>query len=147
VASVLETIMQEPSEPGSGQAVGRRLMTNFVASEFFLIAGNLVVRMCQRETLLPTWAIALIVLASAFPMLLFAFTFFRMLRTDLDEMLQRIVLEGLGFAMIVFVPLAGLYVNARAAGLINFRLDPPELLLIPSILVAIGVLVSWSRLK
>jgi hypothetical protein len=62
-------------------------------------------------------------------------------------MLQRIVLEGLAFAMIVFVPLAGIYVNARAAGLISSRLDPPELLLLPSILVAIGVMISWSRLK
>ncbi len=49
--------------------------------------------------------------------------------------------------MIVFVPLAGIYVNARATGLISSRLDPLELLLLPSILVAIGVLISWSRLK
>jgi hypothetical protein len=80
-------------------------------------------------------------------MLLFAIGFFRKLRADLDEMLHRIVLEGPAFAMIDFVPLAGIYVNARAAGLISSRLDPPELLLLPSILVAIGVMISWSRLK
>ena len=139
--------MREPSEPGSEQAVGRRLLTNFVVSEFFLIAGNLIVRVCQRESLLPAWAIALLALATTIPMFLFAMTFFRTLRSDLDEMLQRIVLEGLGFAMIIFIPLAGLYVNARAAGLISARLDPPELLLLPSILVALGVLIAWSRLK
>jgi hypothetical protein len=103
--------------------------------------------MCNRGAFLPTWTIAIIAVATALPMLLFATKFFRMLRTDLDEMLQRVALEGLAFAMIVFVPLAGLYVNARAAGLINARLDPPEVLLIPSILVAMGVLISWSRLK
>ena len=69
-------------------------MTNFVVSEFIMIAGNLIVRVCQRETQLPSWTIALIALATAIPMFLFAVTFFRMLRTDLDEMLQRIVFEG-----------------------------------------------------
>ncbi len=80
-------------------------------------------------------------------MVIFAISFFRVLRSDLDEMLQRVVLEGLGFAMIVFIPLAGLYVNARVAGLISIQLDPPELLLVPSILVAMGVLIAWSRIK
>ena len=139
--------MRESSEAGSEQAIGKRLITNFVISEFFLIVGNLVVRVCHREELFPKWIIALLALATVIPMLLFAITFFRTLRSDLDEMLQRIVLEGLGFAMIIFIPLAGLYVNARAAGLISAQLDPPELLLIPSILVAIGVLLAWSRLK
>lgn len=139
--------MQESNESGRDQVIGKRLMTNFVISEFCLIAGNLGVRILNREELLPPWVVAIIALATALPMLLFAITFFRLLRADLDEMLQRIVLEGLAFAMIVFVPIAGIYVNARAAGLISERLDPPELLLLPSILVAIGVMISWSRHK
>lgn len=139
--------MQESNESGLGMAIGQRLMTNFVVSEFCLIAGNLVVRVLNRQAMLPPWAVAIIALATALPMLLFAVGFFRMLRSDLDEMLQRIVLDGLSFAMIVFVPLAGLYVNARVAGLVTSKLDPPELLLLPSILVAIGVMISWSRLK
>lgn len=139
--------MQESNESGRDQVIGKRLMTNFVISEFCLIAGNLGVRILNREELLPPWVVAIIALATALPMLLFAITFFRLLRADLDEMLQRIVLEGLAFAMVVFVPIAGIYVNARAAGLISERLDPPELLLLPSILVAIGVMVSWSRHK
>jgi len=49
--------------------------------------------------------------------------------------------------MIVFIPLAGFYVNARTAGLVSAKLDPPEILLLPAILVALGVLISWSRLK
>lgn len=144
---LLEAIMQEFTESGRDLTIGKRLITNFVVSEFFLIAGNLAIRVLNREAILPPWAVAIVALVTILPMLLFAIGFFRMLRTDLDEMLQRIVLEGLAFAMIVFVPLAGLYVNARAAGLISSRLDPPEVLLLPSILVAIGVLISWSRLK
>jgi hypothetical protein len=129
------------------RVVGKRLLTRFVVAEFCLIAGNLLVRVLQRETALPTWGIIGVAVASALPMVLFGLTFWRMLRSDLDEMLQRVVLEGLGFAMVVFVPLAGLYVNARASGLIEAPLDPPELLLIPSILVALGVLISVSRFK
>jgi hypothetical protein len=139
--------MKESNQSGSDQTMGKRLMTNFVVSEFCLIAGNLAARFLNREAILPPWAVAIVALATALPMLLFAISFFRMLRADLDEMLQRTVLEGLAFAMIVFVPLAGIYVNARATGFISSRLDPPELLLLPSILVAIGVLISWSRLK
>lgn len=139
--------MNQINESGHERTVGKRLMTNFAVSEFCLIAGNLLARVCIREAILPPWAIAIMALATAIPMLLFAIKFFRMLRTDLDEMLQRVALEGLAFAMIVFIPLAGIYVNARAAGLISARLDPPELLLIPSILVAIGAMIAWSRFK
>ncbi len=139
--------MQVSNTSERDQSLGKRLMTGFVVSEFCLIAGNLVVRVCNREALLPTWAVAIIALVTALPMFLFAIGFFRKLRADLDEMLQRVVLEGLSFAMIVFVPLAGFYINARAAGLISSRLDPPELLLLPSLLVAIGVMISWGRLK
>ena len=139
--------MQESNESGLGQTTGERLLKNFLVSEFCLIAGNLVVRFLNRQALLPAWAIAIIAIATALPMLLFAIAFFRMLRADFDEMLQRIVLEGLSFAMIVFIPLAGIYVNARTAGLVSAKLDPPEILLLPAILVALGVAISWSRLK
>lgn len=84
-----EMIMREIDETVRGVAIGRRLITNFVVAEFFLIVGNLVVRMCDRGGILPTWSMALIALATAIPMLLFAVSFFRMLRADLDEMLQR----------------------------------------------------------
>ncbi len=139
--------MRELDEPGRDRAIGKRLLTTFAVSEFSLVAGNLMVRVCDRQAFLPGWMTAVIAIATALPMVVFAFTFFRMLHTDLDEMLQRVVLEGLAFAMVVFVPLAGIYVNARAAGLLQSTLDPPELLLIPSILVAIGIFISWSRLK
>ncbi len=139
--------MSESTSPERGRIIGRRLITNFVIAQFCLIAGNLMLRILSRGSLLPTWAIAILAVATALPMIFFAFQFSRRLRTDLDEMLQRIVLEGLSFAMVVFVPLAGLYVNGRAAGFFSLKLDPPELLLMPSILVAIGILISWSRHK
>lgn len=139
--------MEDSNKLSLGPVVGRRLITNFVLAEASLLVGNLVIRVCSREALLPFWGLALLAVATAVPMAFFAISFFRMLRADLDEMLQRIVLEGLAFAMVVFVPVAGICVNARAAGLMSSKLDPPELLLIPSILVAVGVLISWSRHK
>lgn len=122
-------------------------MTSFAVSEFLLLAGNLLVRISQREAWFSMQINAVIAVLAAVPMCWFAIQFFRMLRSDLDEMIQRVVLEGLTFALVIFVPLAGLYVNLRVAGLISVNLDPPELLLAPSILAAIGILISWSRLK
>lgn len=139
--------MQETNQPGQALAPGKRLLTGFVVAEFCLITGNLAARACSRAELLPAREIGLIALGSAIPMLIFAIRFFRLLRSDLDEMLQRIVLEGLAFAMLVYIPLAGFYVNARSAGLLRLQLDPPELLLLPSILIVLGMFVSWSRLK
>ncbi len=137
------------SESGTTRSYtpGRRMVTSFVVAEFLLLAGNLLVRVSQREAWFSTQINAVIAVVAAVPMCWFAIQFFRMLRSDLDEMIQRVVLEGLTFALVIFVPLAGLYVNLRVAGLISVNLDPPELLLAPSILAAIGILISWSRLK
>jgi hypothetical protein len=139
--------VSEPNDRIAGSALGQRLVTSFVVAELLLLSGNLVARILQRGGWLPFWTIAVIAVLTVGPMAWFAIQFFRMLKTDLDEMIQRVALEGLAFAMVVFIPLAGLYVNCRAAGLLTFQLDPPELLLIPSILVAIGIVISWRRLK
>jgi hypothetical protein len=136
-----EALPRETSTPG------RRIVTGFVVAEVVLLLGSLLVRIVERESLLPAWAIATIAILSALPMCWFGFRFFRMLRGDLDEMIQRVVLEGMAFALVILIPLAGLYVNARTAGLISLELDPPELLLIPSLLAAAGILIAWSRLK
>lgn len=139
--------MEESRDADPQQLLGQRIILRLLAAEFCLIVGNLLVRVCSREDLVPIgvgWCVAL---AASIPMVVFAFYFIQRLRSDLDEMLQRVVMEGLAFAMVVFIPLAGLYVNARAAGLLSSNIDPPELLLIPSILVVVGVLISWSRLK
>jgi len=71
--------------------------------------------------------------------------FWRLLRRDLDEMLQRVVLEGLAFAVIVWIPLTALYVNLRTAGVWVPRLDPADLLMGPALLVAIGIALAHRR--
>jgi hypothetical protein len=40
----------------------------------------------------------------------------RRLRNDVDEMMQRVVLDGLALALVTFLPLAGLYTNLRTSG-------------------------------
>ena len=79
------------------------------------------------------------------PLVVAATLFWRLLRRDLDELLQRIVLEGMAFALIVWVPLAALYVNLRAAGAWAPRLDAPDIVLTPALLVAIGIAIARWR--
>ena len=84
-------------------------------------------------------------IASAAPLFVAAGLFWRLLRTGLDEMLQRIVLEGMAFALVLFIPIAALYVNLRTAGVWAPRLDPPDILLTPALLVGIGIAVARRR--
>ncbi len=128
-------------------APARKLVMYFAIAEGVLLTGNLAVRICLRQANLPPWFIIGLAAFTAIPLVVFAVFFFRIVKTQLDEMIQRIVYESLAFAMIVFLPIAGLYVNLRTAGILQTQLDPPELLLIPSILAVIGVMFSWSRLK
>ena len=79
------------------------------------------------------------------PLVIAAVAFWRLLRRDLDELLQRIVLEGLGTALVVYLPLAAVYVNLRTAGVGVPRLDAPDILLTPALLVAVGIAVAWRR--
>jgi hypothetical protein len=96
------------------------------------------------DWLAPWGRIALALLAVT-PLTVAAWLFWRLLRRDLDEMLQRIVLEGLAFALVVYVPLAALYVNLRTAGAWTPRLDPPDILMAPALLAAIGIALSSRR--
>ena len=109
------------------------------------LTGNLFIRVSREALWLPDWAHHMIALATALPLAYAAFCFWGLLAKELDEMLQRIVLEGLAFAVIVYVPLAALYVNLRAAGVWTPRLDPPDVLLAPAILVAIGIAFARRR--
>jgi hypothetical protein len=45
------------------------------------------------------------------------------------------------------LPLAALYVNLKTAGALPFRVDPPEMLLTPAILVVLGVAIAWRRYR
>jgi hypothetical protein len=109
------------------------------------IAGNLLVRVGERSGWLPEAGQFVVAVAAVVPLIIAAVWFWQLLRQELDEMLQRIVLEGFAFALTIYVPLAALYVNLRTAGVWTPRLDPPDILLTPALLVAIGILVAWRR--
>ena len=111
------------------------------------LIGNLVIRIGTEGGWLPQGARTLLAGASVLPLIVAAFLFWRLLRSELDEMLQRIVLEGMAIALVVFVPLAALYTNLRTAGVYVPRLDPPDVLMTPALLVAIGIAISSRRYR
>lgn len=127
------------------RAPGASLYVLYVAAIAACLLGNLLIRMSQRAGWMPEWAHILLGIVAALPLGVAAVWFWRLLRRELDEMLQRIVLEGMAFALIVYVPLAALYVNLKTAGAWTPRLDPPDILLLPAILVAIGIALAWRR--
>ena len=110
------------------------------------LVGNLLVRIGAEAGWLPPAERAVVAVLTALPLGVAAVIFRRRLRRDLDEMVQRVVLEGLAFAFVVYVPIAALYVNLRAAGIWVPRLDPPDILLAPALLAAIGIMLAWRRL-
>lgn len=126
-------------------APGTSLYGLYVGALLVCLLGNLLIRMSQRAGWMPEWAHILLGILAAVPLGLAAVLFWRLLRRELDEMLQRIVLEGMAFALIVYVPLAALYVNLKTAGAWTPRLDPPDVLFLPAILVAIGIALAWRR--
>ena len=119
----------------------------FVLGVAVCLVGNLAIRMAQQGQWLPQGALISIGILAALPLIVAAMLFGRMLRQNLDEMLQRIVLEGMAIGLIIYVPLAGLYVNLRTAGVWTPRLDPPDILMTPAILVAIGIAFSIRRYR
>jgi hypothetical protein len=120
---------------------------------FYLLAlgaalvGNLLLRIGYREGWFGQPAGIVVALVSAVPLALAAGLFWRMVQRHLDEMLQRIVLEGFAFALVIFIPLAALYVNMATAGFRVPRLDAPDILLTPAILVALGIAISARRYR
>ena len=109
------------------------------------LTGNLLVRIGAEAGWLPSWGATALATATALPLLATAVLFWKLLRNTLDEMLQRIVLEGMAFALVVYLPLSALYVNLRTAGAWTPRLDPPDLLMTPALLVAAGIFLAWRR--
>ena len=126
---------------------GATLYGIYVLAIASALIGNLMIRLgAEAGWLGGSGRIALGVVAVV-PLIVAAVMFWRLLRGDLDEMLQRIVLEGMAFALTVYVPLAALFMNLRTAGAWVPRLDPPDLLFAPALLVAIGIFLSWRRLQ
>ena len=87
--------------------------------------GNLVIRIGTEGGWLPQGARNLLAGASVLPLIVAAFLFWRLLRSELDEMLQRIVLEGMAIALVVFVlrrDWENVFLTAIVIVLMRFRL-------------------------
>jgi hypothetical protein len=137
----------QPSNSTDARAHAGALYGIYLLSLAVCLVGNLAIRISERLGWLPGWGKITLAILSVVPLFVAAVLFWRMLRHDLDEMLQRIVLEGLAFSLTVTVPLAALYVNLRTAGGWTPRLDPPDLLMTPALLVAIGIAFAWRRYR
>lgn len=137
--------MTTVESPESPRVQGSTLYALYVLALAACGCGNLLIRMGERGQWLPHWGQAAVAVLAVVPLIVAAVLFWRLLAGELDEMFQRIVLEGMAFALIVYVPLAALYVNLRTAGVWTPRLDPPDILLTPAILVAIGIAVARRR--
>jgi hypothetical protein len=136
---------------GTGEGAsppGARLYGMYVGSLVVCLVGNLLIRMGDEAGWLAWWGKVLLGVLSAAPLMAAAVLFWRLLRRDLDEMLQRIVLEGLAFALVVYVPLAAFYINLRTAvPAFVPHLDAPDILLTPAILAAIGFALARRRFE
>ena len=126
---------------------GSTLYGLYVMAIAAMFLGNLLIRIGAEAGWLPPAGQVVMALASAAPLAAAALFFWKLLRRDLDEMFQRIVLEGLAFALVIYVPIAAIYVNLRTAGVWTPRLDPPDIIMTPALLVAIGVLLARRRLQ
>jgi hypothetical protein len=110
--------------------------------------GNLAIRMGTEAGWLPSSGRTVLAVVSILPLIVAALFFWRLLRRDLDEMLQRIVLEGMAMALIVYLPLTALYTNLNTAKASFLpRLDPPDILFAPALLVAIGIAIAARRYR
>ena len=127
---------------GSG---GRTLYGLYVLALGAALGGNLLIRLAAEAGWVGSSGRMVMGVAAAAPLMVAAVMFWRLLQTDLDEMVQRIVLEGMAFALTVYVPLAALFVNLRTAGGWVPRLDPPDLLFGPALLVALGIFIASRR--
>ena len=133
-----------PTSAGS-RAHGASLYGLYVLSLAACVVGNLVIRLGARGGWIPPAGLVALAVLAVVPLIVAAVMFWRLLRSDLDEMLQRIVLEGMAFALVVYLPLAALYVNLRASGGWAPRLDMPDIIMTPALLVAIGIAIARRR--
>jgi hypothetical protein len=132
--------------PGTLTA-GSALYSMYMVALVAALGGNLLIRIGAEAGWFAPWMKVVIGILAVVPLGWAAVRFWRVLRGTLDEMLQRIVLEGFAFALVLFIPLAALFVNLRTAGTWSPKLDPPDILLTPAVLVAIGIGIAWRRYR
>jgi len=136
------------SESGDvNTAPGAQLYGLYLLAITVALGGNLLIRVAERAGWLGQTGRTAVGALAVLPLIVGAGLFWRWLRRDLDEMVQRIVLEGLAFAFIIYLPIAALLLNLRTAGAWVPHLDPTDILLSPGLLVAIGVLLAWRRVQ
>lgn len=135
------------SDVAGAAVAGSALYSMYMVALVTALAGNLLIRIGAEAGWFALWLKTTIGVLSVVPLGWAAVRFWHVLRGSLDEMLQRIVLEGFAFALVLFIPLAALYVNLRMAGVWTPQLDPPDILLTPAILVAIGIAIAWRRYR
>ena len=126
---------------------GSMLYPLYLGALFLFLVGSLVVRMSVRHDWLSRPLNVALGVAAVMPMFAAAVVFRRLLTRDLDELFQRVALEGFAFAFIVFLPIAALYTNLQSAQVPVPRLDPPDIVLTPAVLVALGMALAWRRYR
>ncbi|HXW06702.1 MAG TPA: hypothetical protein VD833_15810 [Vicinamibacterales bacterium] len=137
--------MHSEAAPAKHHPQGASLYRLYVLALAAAVGGNLLIRLGDRAGWPSQAGQALLAVLTALPLFAAAVLFWRLLRRDLDELLQRIVLEGLAFALVIWVPLAALYINLHTAGVWTPRLDAPDLVMAPALLAAIGMAVASRR--
>lgn len=130
------------SEP---QSNGSSLFGIYILALGAALAGNLLMRLATEAGWIGESGRVVVAVLSSLPLAVAAAFFWRLLRRDLDEMQQRIVLEGMAFALALFIPLAAIFVNLRTAGVWLPRLDAQDILMAPALLVALGVVLASRR--
>ena len=132
---------------GNVGVVPKRLVARAQIAILSWLVGNLVIRMAVRGEWVPPAALLALAAASAVPLVVLAFSFARLVREELDEMLQRVLLEGLAFGLLFNLALVAIYMNVAAVGFGLARLDPPDLLFPPAAGVAVGIALAWRRFR
>jgi hypothetical protein len=133
---------QDPDHP-----FGQGLFGPLLLALGLSLLGHLGIRILKAAPGTSTALKVALALGTALPLAWAALRFHRRMRAGLDEMLRRILLEGMAFAFMAYLPLAVLYLNLQAAGLLRFRVDPPELLLSPALLLGWGIARAWRRYR
>jgi hypothetical protein len=107
------------------------------------LLGNLGLRAFAPVHALGPWPRAGLALASVLPLGLLLIRFQRKVTKELDELMQRVLLEGIAIGAGAFLLLQALTLNFLAAGTLPWSLDPPELLLTPILCVGLGIAWRW----
>jgi Na+-driven multidrug efflux pump len=131
---------------GESAPLAGKLYRRFILSIALVLVGNLGARVLVEHGVGPPWLAAVTAVVAVLPLALTAIRCRGLLR-EFDELVQRVALEGFSIALLIFLPMAALYVNLRSAGVYLPRLDPPELVMTPALLVMLGIHIAWRRYR